>query len=220
MQFFKPSDIVTIEGSVTNITRAGFAFAVDNKEDSIFIPVRLVENEKLEEGDFLTCYCVDQTLDENRRDDPMAARYRAIRIRVQTRMSDMFGGDTPVPVYPVPQPIKAFTPAPEPVAPPKPVMTPEVLKEKLFAAMKEDNRAWSSRDLADHVAFKFKADYQLPDEIAQKVSAMMFAEHHAGRVAACAIRRERDQVQPSALYYALTTDTLIDLLENYEVDGE
>jgi hypothetical protein len=220
MQFFKPSDIRTIEGSVTNITRAGFAFAVDQNEDSIFIPVRIVETEKLEEGDFLTCYCVDQTLDENRRDDPMAARYRAIRIRVQTRMSDMFGSETPVPVSPAPQPIKAFTPPPAPVVPPKPVMTPEVLKAKVFEAMKDDNRAWSSRDLADHVAFKFKDEYQLPEEIAQKVSAMMFAEHHAGRVAACAIRKERDQLQPSALYYALTTDTLIDLLENYEVDGE
>ena len=220
MQFFKPSDIRTIEGSVTNITRAGFAFAVDQKEDSIFIPARLVENDKLEEGDFLTCYCVDQTLDENRRDDPTAARYRAIRIRVQTRMADMFGEAAPAPVSPVPQPITAFAPPPAPVAPPKPFMTPDVLKEKLFAAMKKDNRAWGSRDLADHVAFTFKDDFQLPDEIAQKVSAMMFAEHHAGRVAACAIRRERDQVQPSALYYALTTDTLIDLLENYEVDGE
>ena len=159
-------------------------------------------------------------LDENRRDDPMAARYRAIRIRVQTRMSEMFGDAAPAPAAPVQQPIKAFAPPPAPVAPPKPVMTPEVLKEKAFAAMKKDNRAWSSRDLADHVAFHFKDDFQLPEEIAQKMSAMMFAEHHAGRVAACAIRRERDQVQPSALYYALTTDTLIDLLENYEVDGE
>lgn len=220
MQFFKPSDIVTIEGSVTNVTRAGFAFATTEAEDAIFIPVRIVENEKLEEGDFLTCYCIDQSLDENRRDDPMAARYRAIRIRVQTRMSEMFGDAAPAPAAPVQQPIKAFAPPPAPVAPPKPVMTPEVLKEKAFAAMKKDNRAWSSRDLADHVAFHFKDDFQLPEEIAQKMSAMMFAEHHAGRVAACAIRRERDQVQPSALYYALTTDTLIDLLENYEVDGE
>lgn len=220
MQFFKPSDIVTVEGSVTNITRAGFAFATTEAGDAIFIPVRIVENEKLEEGDFLTCYCIDQSLDENRRDDQLSARYRAIRLRVQTRMSDMFGGDEPAPVAPAPQPIKAFTPPPAPVVPPKPVMTPEVLKAKVFEAMKDDNRAWSSRDLADHVAFKFKDEYQLPDEIAQKVSAMMFAEHHAGRVAACAIRKERDQAQPSALYYALTTDTLIDLLENYEVDGE
>lgn len=220
MQFFKPSDIVTIEGSVTNITRAGFAFATTEAGDAIFIPVRIVENEKLEEGDFLTCYCIDQSLDENRRDDPMAARYRAIRIRVQTRMSDMFGDAAPAPAAPVQQPIKAFTPPPAPVVPPKPVMTPEVLKEKVFAAMKKDDRAWSSRDLADHISFTFKDVFQLPEDIAQKVSAMMFAEHHAGRVAACAIRRERDQAQPSALYYALTTDTLIDLLENYEVDGE
>lgn len=220
MQFFKPSDIRTIEGTVTNITRAGFAFATTEDGYAIFIPVRIVESEKLDEGDFLTCYCIDQSLDENRRDDQLSARYRAIRLRVQTRMADMFGSDEPAPVAPAPQPIKAFTPPPAPVVPPKPVMTPEVLKAKVFEAMKDDNRAWSSRDLADHVAFKFKDDYQLPDEIAQKVSAMMFAEHHAGRVAACAIRKERDQAQPSALYYALTTDTLIDLLENYEVDGE
>ena len=118
MQFFKPSDIITIEGTVTNVTRAGFAFAVDQSEDAIFIPVRIVEVEKLEEGDFLTCYCVDQTLAENRRDDPMAARYRAIRIRVQTRMSEMFGDEAPAPAAPVQQPIKAFTPPPAPVVPP------------------------------------------------------------------------------------------------------
>lgn len=214
MQFFKPSDIRTVECSVTNVTRGGFAFGTTEDGDSVFIPARFVDQEKIEIGDLLRCYCIDQSLDENRPNLPTSSRYRAMRLNVLQRLADMCEpGDRH-------QPIKAFEPVPEPVAPPKPVMTPTILKDKVFEAMRDDDRAWSSRDLADHVAFKYKDEYGLPEDIGQKVSALMFSEHEAGRVAACAIRRERDQAQPSALYYALTTDTLIDLLENYEVDGE
>ncbi len=218
MQFFKPSDIVNIECAVTNVTRSGFAFATTEDGESVFIPARLVENAGVETGDFLRCYCIDQSLDENRRDGgQLSARYRTMRLNVLQRMSDICDAN------PVHEPIKAFTSPPAPVAPPvppKPVMTPTILKEKAFAAMRDDDRAWSSRDLADHISFKFKDEYALPEDMVQKVSAMMFAEHEAGRVASCIIRKERDQAQPSALYYALTTDTLIDLMENYEVADE
>lgn len=218
MQFFKPSDIVTVDCAVTNVTRHGLAFGTTEDGDSVYIPARLVDTDGIEQGDFLRCYVIDQTLDENRREGANpSARYRTVRLKVLQRLSDVFDQK------PEHEPIKAFTPPPAPVeppAPPKPVMTPAVLKEKVFAAMRDDNRAWSSRDLADHVSFNFKDEYDLPENVAQKVSVMMFSEHHAGRVAACAVRKERDQAQPSALYYALTTDTLIDLLENYEVDEE
>jgi len=218
MQFFKPSDIRTVECAVTNVTRNGFAFGTTEDGESVFIPARLAEMERIEQGDFLRCFCIDQTLDENRREGgPLSARYRTIRLNVLQRLSDVC---EPKPVN---EPIRAFTPPPAPVeppAPPKPVMTPTILKDKAFAAMRDDDRAWSSRDLADHISFKFKDEYDLPEDMVQKVSAMMFAEHHAGRVASCIIRKERDQAQPSALYYALTTDTLIDLMENYEVADE
>lgn len=217
MQFFKPSDIRTVECVMNNITRNGAGFATAESGDSVFIPVRLVESNNLDVGDMLVAFCVDQSLDENRRDEPVSARYRAIRLRVSQRLTD-----DGLMEQPKQQPIKAFEPEPEPqpVVPAKPLMTPAILKEKVFAAMRDDERAWSSRDLADHVMFHFASQFELPEDVPQKVSAMLFAEHHAGRVAACAIRKERDQSQPSALYYALTTDTLIDLMENYEVADE
>jgi hypothetical protein len=65
MKFFKPSDIVTVPCSVSHITRTGSAFAVDENEESVYIPVRLVEQARIDIGDSLTCYCVDQSLDEN-----------------------------------------------------------------------------------------------------------------------------------------------------------
>lgn len=222
MQFFKPSDIRTVECVINNITRGGFAFANTEDGESVFIMVRLVEVHNLEVGDTITCYCVDQSLDENRRPDPMSARYRAIRVVVGQRLSDMMipNKDASTPIKAV-APVPAPEPEPEPYVAPLPLMTSVVLKEVAFNVMRAaEGRAWSSRDLADHISFHNKGIFDLPDDVPQKVSAMLHAEHHAGRVAACSIRKERDQKQPSGLYYALTTDTLIDLMENYEMADE
>lgn len=215
MQFFKPSDIRTVECVVTNITRAGAAFASAESGDSVYIPVRFAEQNSLDVGDMLTCYCIDQSLDEHRKDENLSARYRAVRMRVTQRLVEL--GDE---VREAPKPVTYAAAAATAAPPPKPLMATSIIKEKVFEALRKDDRAWSSRDLADYVAFTFKDQYTIPEEIGQKVSAMLHFEHEEGNVAACSIKKGRDQKMPSALYYALNTDTLIDLMEGYEVTDE
>jgi hypothetical protein len=92
MKFFKPSDIVTVPCSVSHITRTGSAFAVDENEESVYIPVRLVEQAKIDIGDSLTCYCIDQSLEENQNEVSGSARYCVVRMKVEQRLNDILPG--------------------------------------------------------------------------------------------------------------------------------
>lgn len=81
--FFKPSDIRTIVCSVINITRGGSAFAVTEDNEYVFINPKIVDQTKIDVGDYLTAYCIDNHRPEV--DGEHQSRWRAIRIVVTER---------------------------------------------------------------------------------------------------------------------------------------
>lgn len=77
--FFKPSDIKTIECTVSNLTRGGSAFAVCENEDQVFISPKITDQMQLQPGDFLTAYCIDNHRAGVERE--YSVRWRAIRVK-------------------------------------------------------------------------------------------------------------------------------------------
>lgn len=126
--FFKPSDINTLACSVNNVTRGGSAFAVCENGDQVFINPKIAEMMKIDVGDFLTAYCIDNHRPERGGEEQHAVRWRAIRITVQERFDPI--------------------PAPAPVAPaPKAELTTEQIEQRILTLLKED-RAFTTAQAA------------------------------------------------------------------------
>lgn len=210
--FFKPSDLRKVECVVNNITRSGSAFAVSESGDHVFVPVRLADEFKIDVGDMLLCHCIDQHLPENVSDAPVSARYRAIRVKITQRLSDIDEDAAPAPA-PVTMEA-AYVPPPPP---PKPVLETGELKKRLMVAIQQA-KAWSSREMADTLAENWSKDFTIPEDFVQKVSAMLWHSHEEGAIAAASIYQRRDQERPSFVFYARDVDVLRDLMSDFELD--
>lgn len=125
--FFKPSDIVTRVCSVTNKTKGGSAFAVCPDDDQVFISPKIVDAARIEAGDLLTAYCIDNHKDEDGR-DRYSVRWRAIRVTVQEK----------------------FVPAPPEAAVAEPIEMTETEHNRIRKLMLQ-NRAWTVRQMTDEV---------------------------------------------------------------------
>lgn len=207
--FFKPSDIRTIAAVVNNITRSGAAFAVAESGEQVFIPVRMVDQNRLDIGDGVTCYAIDMHLDERINDDPAKARYRAIRLRVDVRLGDVLpasaiGADIPIP-------------APAPAS--KPVLTPEEVRDRMVEMLKQ-GRCWTVTQMSQQMAEECKDSHIIPDDLRQKIGGVLAVSHDNGKIACCKIMSSGDAKAASVVYYAKSVKIFESLLDDYEVEDE
>lgn len=206
MQYFKPSDIRTITCTVQNFARSGSAFAIDQDEEAVYIPVSLVERNRIDIGDSLTCYCVDQMLDENKRSE-VTARYRAIRLQVEQRLADVlpgFAASDSMHRQPEPEPEKRRE------------FTLEQARTIIGEFLKK-RRAWTSEQLIEEVAATDK-EAVMTSEMQARIIGWLNRLHDDGIVARCEIRMQASQ-EPIQ-YYAVTTDIFVQLVDDYELDDE
>lgn len=211
------SQLVAVKCLINNITRKGAAFAGTENGESVFISIRLVEQFHLDVGDAVTCWCEDQSAVDRPEGAQHSARWKAMRLKVDRRLSDAVGDDL---FTPAPQSGQAPITRHEPAVQEKPVvpaMTPSTLKEKVMLLMQKP-RCWTTRQMADEIATLYGKDYIIPDEIGQKVSALLFAEHKNGDIASCRVMRVGAQDKASSVYYARSTNVFDDLLDGYEVE--
>jgi len=204
------NQLVPLKALINNITRKGAGFAGTEAGDTIFISSRLVEQFSLDVGDAITCWCADQYTAEQNDEDRHSARWKAMRVKVDRRLSDAVGEDITPPMQRVAPPVA-------PANPGKELMSAAVLKEKVMALIQR-SRCWTARQLADEVTMMFRDTYVIPDEVTQKVSAMMYSEHLQGNVASCRVMKISTQEKASSVYYARSTEIFDDLLDGYEVD--
>lgn len=212
--YFKPSDLRKVECVVNNITRSGSAFAVSESGDHVFIPVRLADDFKIDVGDMLVCHCIDQHLPENAGEEKVSARYRAIRVKVTQRLVDL-DDDAEVVTPALALTLESVMAPPPP--PPKPVLEKQALKGMLMVAIQAP-KAWSSKDMAEHLVEASGTQYEIPEDFTQKVSAMLWHEHEMGNIAAVNVMQRRDQERPSLVFYARSMEVFRDLLDGYELD--
>lgn len=102
--FFRPSDITTRICTVNNKTRGGSAFAVCEDGEQVFISPKIVDATRVEIGDLLTAYCIDNHRQENDGEARYAVRWRAIRITLQERFQPPAVAAPAVPAAPAASP--------------------------------------------------------------------------------------------------------------------
>lgn len=207
MKFFKPSDIVTVQCSVSNVTRTGSAFAVDENEESVYIPVRLVEQSKIDIGDSLTCYCIDQSLDENINEVSGNARYRVVRLKVEQRLNDILPGSA------ASDALVGGRPRDAEAKPPKSVTLEEarICINDLFIK----RRAWTIAQIIDEVR-QAHSGMTVTDEMCARITAWIEKMHEIGTLASCGVSRSAGDVPD--VWYAAQYETFLDLINEFELE--
>lgn len=207
MKFFKPSDIVTVQCSVSNVTRTGSAFAVDENEESVYIPVRLVEQSKIDIGDSLTCYCIDQSLDENINEVSGNARYRVVRLKVEQRLNDILPGSA------ASDALVGGRPRDAEAKPPKSVTLEEarICINDLFIK----RRAWTIAQIIDEVR-QAHSGMTVTDEMCARITAWIEKMHEIGTLASCGVSRSAGDAPD--VWYAAQYETFLDLINEFELE--
>jgi hypothetical protein len=208
MQYFKPSDICTVECTVNNVARSGAAFAIDEGGDSVYIPVNIASRERLDVGDALTCYCIDQTLDENKRAD-VTARYRAIRVKVDQRLGDVLPGFAASDAMAIRTEVE-----PEP-----PVQKEFTLDEAriVIGECFKKRRAWTTDQLISEVIDSNRSAV-ITSEMKARITGWLVRLHDDGIISSCEVRARRGD-EPK-VYYSPTLDILIELVDDYELEAD
>ena len=208
MKFFKPSDIVTVPCSVSHITRTGSAFAVDENEESVYIPVRLVEQAKIDIGDSLTCYCIDQSLEENQSEVSGNARYRVVRMKVEQRLNDILPGSAASDAL-----VGSRDKDAEPRLP-KAVTLEEarICINDLFIK----RRAWTTAQIISEVRHAH-GDMRVTDEMCARITAWIEKMYEIGTLVSCTLSRSASDDSP-LVWYASEYNTFFDLINEFELE--
>lgn len=207
MKFFKPSDIVTVPCSVSHITRTGSAFAVDENEESVYIPVRLVEQAKIDIGDSLTCYCIDQSLEENQNEVSGSARYRVVRMKVEQRLNDILPGSAASDAL-----VGGRDRDAEP-RPPKAVTLEDARTS--INDMFSKRRAWTITQVIAEVRSVFPG-MVVTDEMCARITAWIEKMHEIGTLASCSVSRSAGG--DTDVWYAAQYETFLDLINEFELE--
>ena len=207
MKFFKPSDIVTVPCSVSHITRTGSAFAVDENEESVYIPVRLVEQAKIDIGDSLTCYCIDQSLDENQNEVSGSARYRVVRMKVEQRLNDILPGSA------ASDALVGGRDRDVEVKPPRSVTLEDARTS--INDMFSKRRAWTITQVIAEVRSVFPG-MVVTDEMCARITAWIEKMHEIGTLASCKVSRSAGDVPD--VWYAAQYETFLDLINEFELE--
>lgn len=207
MKFFKPSDIVTVPCSVSHITRTGSAFAVDENEESVYIPVRLVEQAKIDIGDSLTCYCIDQSLEENQNEVSGSARYRVVRMKVEQRLNDILPGSA------ASDALVGGRDRDVEVKPPRSVTLEDARTS--INDMFSKRRAWTITQVIAEVRSVFPG-MVVTDEMCARITAWIEKMHEIGTLASCKVSRSAGDVPD--VWYAAQYETFLDLINEFELE--
>ena len=207
MKFFKPSDIVTVPCSVSHITRTGSAFAVDENEESVYIPVRLVEQAKIDIGDSLTCYCIDQSLEENQNEVSGSARYRVVRMKVEQRLNDILPGSA------ASDALVGGRDRGVEAKPPRSVTLEDARTS--INDMFSKRRAWTITQVIAEVRSVFPG-MVVTDEMCARITAWIEKMHEIGTLASCKVSGSAGDTPD--VWYAAQYETFLDLINEFELE--
>lgn len=204
MKFFKPSDIVTISAVVQNITMQGAAFAGTEDDESVFIPPGLAQQYRIDAGDCVTCFCLDQNREEHRPNKDVSARYRAMRIKVEQRLSDVLPGS-------------AASDMMADVKQAKPVREVTVEEaNRVAGTLLKRRQAHTVQDIIEGVEAASDDGAVVTPQLKTAIAAWMDALHKKGTVARCTLSSNGGEEEK--VYYAGDRSVFIELIENYELD--
>lgn len=198
MNYFNPADLVQHDATFNYIAKTGVGFAILPNNEQAFLSARMVEDNKLNIGDAIRIWAVDNYAAPET--SHFASRWRVVRVHVVTRVEDVVRV-VPNPVVPAP------TPAPVPV--PAPALSDfSGVMDKLLA----ERRPWTVNELTHAMAKASTPLSALPDLI-QKVGTRLTTLHKNGEAACLKIYAKADNDRASAVYFAKDVDVFYDHLD-------
>lgn len=189
MTYFTQAGLIQHEAIYNYTARAGLGFAVTPDNEQVFISALDVTRNALEVGDTLRVWATDNYVSPHTAHHP--SRWRAVRIEVVSRMSDIVRN------------------APN-VTPPATQCATDFVE--VFTMLLDVDRPWSVQELTQSIAKASKPLSAIPDLI-QKVGGRLTTLHKNGEVAAIKVYARGDQQAASAVYYAKNVDVFYDHLD-------
>ncbi len=190
MNYFNPSDLVKIEATFNYITKSGVGFGILPNNEQVFIPGRIVDSLNLNIGDSLTVWAIDNYASEESKH--YASRWRAIRVEVNMRVSDLVSHET----NRRPAPARQGTDITD-------------LKASVTALLEEQKCPWTPNALAYELR-KENRLFESFDDLPVRVGNLLQALHNDGHVACLKVHAGG---RCTAVYYAKDVDTFYDHLD-------
>ena len=207
--YFKPEDVITAQGVVSNITRAGAGFISTKDGVDVFVPVRLVETSGLEMGDSVTVYMVKNFGDSSLKNISDSASYRALRVVIDARL-----GVEGTPVVATPAPVVVV---PDVTAPPmeKAKLGPAALRSMVDSYL-ADGFIGTSAMMHSRLVHDLPNTDLMGDDsglrIKMDISSLLHRLHEEGLVAQARICASGEQKNSSYTVYGPTAKGLFNAI--------
>jgi len=196
MKYFNPTDLVQLDATFNYIAKSGVGFGILPTDEQVFFSARMVDEYKLNVGDTVHVWAVDNHASPNTAHYP--SRWRAVRMEVTRRMDDAIRVAPSVSVGTSAEP-----------APLKPAAASFV---DIMDDLLDTDRPWTVNELTRAIA-KTNASVAAQPDLIQKVGTRLSALHRSGDVACLKIYSKSDYDRATAVYYASNVDVFYDHLD-------
>ena len=205
MNYFDPKDLIQLQGTYNYTAMSGVGFGVTESNERIFLNARTVDTLKLNVGDIIRVWAVDNYANPDTSHFP--SRWRAVRAEVITRLEDSVANLPHVNNTPAPQPVT------HPMATLEKFLTAssETFEDAIMRLLNE-NRPLTVRVIADELIASNPA-YADDTKFTQRVTNKMISISHRGDASTLKLYATDGNKTASAVYYARNIQVFYDHLD-------
>ena len=205
MNYFDPKNLTQLQGTYNYTAMSGVGFGVTEANERIFLNARTVDNLKLNVGDVIRVWAVDNYSNPDTAHFP--SRWRAVRAEVVSRLEESVANLPHVNSVPAPQFI------PEPTATlEKFLYNSNDAFEAAILSMLAENRPLTVRSIADDLLAS-DATYFNDAKFNQRVANKLISISHRGDAAVLKIYSSDSSKAASAVYYAKNAQVFYEHLD-------
>ena len=205
MNYFDPKNLTQLQGTYNYTTLSGVGFGVTEANERIFLNARTVDVLKLNVGDTIRVWAVDNYANAETNHYP--SRWRAVRAEVIARLEDSVANLPHITDVVAPHRPPAATAIPE-----KFLYNSDQAFEAAIMSMLAENRPLTVRGIADDLVASDPA-YFNDAKFTQRVTNKLISISHRGDAAILKIYATDTSKAASAVYYAKNTQVFYEHLD-------
>jgi len=205
MNYFDPKNLTQLQGTYNYTTLSGVGFGVTEANERIFLNARTVDVLKLNVGDTIRVWAVDNYASADTNHYP--SRWRAVRAEVISRLEESVASLPHITDIVASQPAPAATATLE-----KFLATSDNAFEEAILDMLADNRPLTVRGIADALLAS-NPTYFNDMKFTQRVTNKLVSIRHRGDAAILKIYAADSSKAASAVYYARNIQVFYDHLD-------
>ena len=205
MNYFDPKNLTQLQGTYNYTTLSGVGFGVTEDNERIFLNARTVDVLKLNVGDTIRVWAVDNYANAETNHYP--SRWRAVRAEVIARLEDSVANLPHITDVVAPHRPPAATAIPE-----KFLYNSDQAFEAAIMSMLAENRPLTVRGIADDLVASDPA-YFNDAKFTQRVTNKLISISHRGDAAILKIYATDTSKAASAVYYAKNTQVFYEHLD-------